>query len=196
MLARDYRQRAWDALSGNWGTMALITLVYAVITGVCGMLPGVGSVASLVIGGPLTLALALMSLRLLGAEKVGVENLFDGFRDGKFLPSFLLSLVNSIFIALWSLLFVIPGIVKSYAYSMSMYILAENPNMSQSECRAESMRMMVGHKWRLFCLHFSFIGWMLLSSLTFGILMFWVLPYMRTAEAAFYEDLKSRKLAA
>ena len=193
MLASDYRKQAWAALSGKWGTMALITLVYLVIVSACSAIPAVGQVAALVIGGPLVLALCMISLAVVRGESVGVEKLFDGFKDGKFLPAFLLSLVNSIFIALWSLLLVVPGIIKTYAYAMSTYIMAENPGMSQSECRKESMRMMIGHKWRLFCLHFSFIGWYLLCALTFGILTFWVTPYVRTAEAAFYEDLKSRQ---
>ena len=193
MLASDYRKQAWAALSGKWGVMALITLVYGLIVGACSAIPAVGQVAALVIGGPLVLALCMISLAVVRGESVGVEKLFDGFKDGKFLPAFLLSLVNAIFIALWSILLVVPGIIKTYAYAMSTYIMAENPGMSQSECRKESMRMMIGHKWRLFCLHFSFIGWYLLCALTFGILTFWVTPYVRTAEAAFYEDLKSRQ---
>ena len=74
---------------------------------------------------------------------------------------------------------------------MSYYILAENPEMSQSEARKESMRIMQGHKWQLFCLNFSFIGWYILVGLTFGILTFWVTPYMQTATAAFYENIKN-----
>lgn len=192
MLARDFRQKAWGALAGKWGTIAVIALVFTVVLSVSCVVP----IAALVVTGPLTLGFYMICMGLLRGGVAKVEDLFNGFRDGKFLPAFLLDLVNNIFIALWSLLFVIPGIIKYYAYSMSMYILADNPGMSQSECRAESMRMMVGHKWRLFCLHFSFIGWLLLSSLTCGILVFWVLPYMQTAEAAFYEDLKSRNAAA
>ena len=194
MLARDYRQQAWTAMGGKKGILALITLIYSLIIGGCSAIPGVGQVAAIVVGGPFLLALAMISLAVLRGENVGVEDLFAGFKDGKFLPAFLLNLVSSIFIALWSLLLVVPGIIKGYSYAMSTYIMAENPGMSQSECRKASMRMMIGHKWRLFCLHFSFIGWSLLCALTFGILSFWVIPYMRVAEAAFYEDLKARQV--
>ena len=195
MLAKDYRAKAWAAMSGKKGILALITLIYSLIIGGCSAIPGVGQMAAIVVGGPFFLALAMIALAVLRGEDVAVESLFAGFKDGKFLPAFLLNLVNGIFIALWSLLLVAPGIIKAYAYAMSTYIMAENPGMSQKECREESMRMMMGNKWRLFCLHFSFIGWGLLCALTLGILSFWVTPYMRVAEAAFYEDLKARRAA-
>ena len=140
------------------------------------------------------LGLAYLALAVLRGGELKVEMLFDGFKN--FLPAFLLQLVNSLLVSLWSLLFVVPGIVKAYSYAMSAYILADNPEMSQNECRRESMRMMQGHKWRLFCLQFSFIGWQLLCVLTFGILSFWVGPYINTATAAFYEDLKAQQTAA
>ena len=72
---------------------------------------------------------------------------------------------------------------------MSYYILADNPTLTQSEARRRSEQLMNGHKFRLFCLHLSFIGWYLLSALTGGILLFWVIPYVQVATAAFYDDL-------
>ena len=95
--------------------------------------------------------------------------------------------------ALWSLLFVIPGIIATYSYSMSFYILRDNPDMDANAARKASIEMMKGNKWKLFCLELSFIGWMLLSMLTFGILLLWVGPYMETAKAAFYEELKAKQ---
>ena len=74
---------------------------------------------------------------------------------------------------------------------MSYYILKDNPNMSGDEARKASIEMMKGHKWELFCLEFSYIGWILLSILTFGILTLWVNPYMEVAKVAFYENLKN-----
>ncbi|MBQ8893012.1 MAG: DUF975 family protein [Clostridia bacterium] len=192
MLAKDFRQRAWTALSGKWGSAAVIALVYTVLTAVVSAIPGVGQVTSLLIAGPLTVGWAIISLKVIRGEKFELVHLFDGFKN--FVPAFLLGLVNSIFIALWSLLFVIPGIVKAYSYSMSYYILAEHPEMTQSEARKESMRIMQGNKWRLFCLEFSFIGWMILVLLTFGILSFWVVPYMEASVAAFYEEIKPKTI--
>lgn len=190
MLASDFRKSAWRALSGKWGVMALIALIHALIVGVCAAIPGVGQVGVLLISGPFILGLYMIALNVLRGNAIKVENLFDGFRN--FVPAFLLYLINSIFVALWSILLVVPGIVKALSYSMSTFILAENPEMSQAECRKESMRMMQGHKWRLFCLEFSFIGWYLLCGLTFGILSFWVVPYVQVSVAAFYEELKAK----
>lgn len=188
MTAKDFRQKAWGALKGKWGTMVLITLIYGVIVGAVGAIPTVGSIASLVITGPLTLGLAIAAINVIREKEVTVSTLFDGFKD--FVNAFLLNLVNSIFIFLWTLLLFIPGFIKSYAYSMSYYILNDNPGMSQSEARKASIEMMKGHKWELFCLHFSFIGWWLLIIVTLGIASFWVGPYIQTANAAFYENLK------
>ncbi len=84
----------------------------------------------------------------------------------------------------------------SYAYSMSWFILADDPNIPANEARKRSIEMMRGNKWRLFCLDFSFIGWILLSILTFGILLFWIMPYMQTARAEFYQDLLAQEYAA
>ena len=115
------------------------------------------------------------------------EQVFEGF---KFYGSSLaLYLINSILTFLWSLLLIIPGIIKAYSYSMSFYILADNPQMSANDARKYSMELMYNNKWRLFCLHFSFIGWGVLGILTLGILYFWIIPYIKTAEAEFYRDL-------
>lgn len=192
MFAKDYRNKAWAALKGNWGVMVVIYLIYTAITAVCGVIPTVGAVIALLIGGPLVVGFCGAALKVLRGETPEIVDLFDWFKVD-FVNAFLLHLLNSIFIALWSLLFFIPGIVKSLSYSMSYYILRDNPGMTHSQARKASMVMMEGHKWRLFCLQFSFIGWMLLSGLTFGILLFWVAPYMQTATAAFYESLKAEQ---
>ena len=92
---------------------------------------------------------------------------------------------------LWTLLFIIPGIVKSYEYQMIPYLLAENPQMSREQAFAESKRMMIGQKWRAFVLDLSFIGWNILSAITLGILgIFYVQPYMDATHAALYEALR------
>ncbi len=99
--------------------------------------------------------------------------------------------LRDLYIVLWSLLFVIPGIIKSYEYRMIPYILADNPEMPTEEVFAESKRLMSGNKWKAFVLDFSFIGWQLLSVLTCGILsIFYVDPYQYSTNAALYEALK------
>lgn len=189
LKAKDFRQRAWSRLNGNWVNAIVMVLIVSVITGACAGLSftGVGAVAVILISGPLSLGLAQQFLKLVRGGSMEISRLFDGFKN--FLNAFLLGLVNSIFIALWSLLLVVPGIIKSYAYSMSFYILADNPDMSQSAARQRSIDLMNGNKWRLFCLDLSFIGWYLLCALTFGILTLWVEPYHEAARAEFYQEL-------
>ena len=100
-------------------------------------------------------------------------------------------LLMYIFIALWSLLFIIPGIVKVFSYAMTPYILEENPELSANDAIDRSRAMMKGHKFDLFYLYLSFIGWGILCIFTLGIGFFWLGPYMYTSTAAFYEDVKS-----
>lgn len=189
MRAKDFRQQAWAALKGKWKTAVLSTLIFTLLAYLINALPGIGSVAAIVLTGPLTLGYVITMTKILHDEPVDVANTFDGFKN--FLNSFVLYVVNALFVTLWSLLLVIPGIIKAYAYSMSYYILKDNPEMNGNDARKASIEMMRGHKWELFCLELSFIGWIILSSLTFGILLLWVKPYMETARVAFYEKLKN-----
>ncbi|MBQ6910708.1 MAG: DUF975 family protein [Bacteroidales bacterium] len=100
-------------------------------------------------------------------------------------------LLMYILIVLWTLLFIIPGIIKTYSYAMTPYILHENPELSASEAIHRSRMMMKGHKFDLFWLQLSFIGWFFLCLLTTGIGFLWLQPYYYTAQAAFYEEVKS-----
>lgn len=98
---------------------------------------------------------------------------------------------RDLYTILWTLLFIIPGIVKSYEYQMIPYLLAENPQMTKEQAFAESKRMMTGQKWKAFVLDLSFIGWHILSAITLGILgIFYVQPYMDATHAALYEALR------
>lgn len=189
MKARDYRRAAWEKLRGKWGTMAIATLIYALILGACGALSliYIGGFAALFLTGAFALGLAIMALAAARKQEVRAAQLFDGFKN--YGSSLALYLLIAIFTALWTLLFIIPGIVKAYSYSMSWYILADNPQMGANEARKRSMELMRGNKWRLFCLHCSFIGWLLLCILTLGILTLWIAPYLQTAQAEFYRDL-------
>lgn len=92
---------------------------------------------------------------------------------------------------LWTLLFIIPGIVKAFSYSMTPFILDEYPELTPVDAIHRSRMMMKGHKFDLFWLYLSFIGWAILCLFTFGIGFFWLAPYVQTAEAAFYEEVKA-----
>ena len=101
--------------------------------------------------------------------------------------------LKSLFIGLWSLLFVIPGVIKAYEYRMVPYLLAEHPDMSSGEIFARSKEMMHGNKWDTFVLDISFVGWVLLSGITLGILyVFWVGPYIAATDAALYHRLSGK----
>lgn len=189
MNARDYRRAAWEKLRGKWGTMAIATLIYALILGACGALSliYIGGFAALFLTGAFMLGLTIMALAAARKQEVRAAQLFDGFKN--YGSSLALYLLIAIFTALWMLLYIIPGIVKAYSYSMSWYILADNPQMGANAARKRSMELMQGNKWQLFCLHCSFIGWLLLCILTLGILTLWIAPYLQTAQAEFYRDL-------
>lgn len=101
------------------------------------------------------------------------------------------SLLYVVFVFLWSLLLYIPGIIKSLAYAMSPFILKDHPELSPNQAINLSQKMMKGHKFDLFCLMLSFIGWAFLTVFTFGIGYLWLAPYMCTTMAAFYEDVKA-----
>ena len=95
-------------------------------------------------------------------------------------------------ILVWLLLFIVPGIIAAYRYSMAPYIMAENPTMTAMEAIEESKRLMANNKWRLFCLQLSFIGWYILAALTAGIGGIFLAPYTKAAYTAFYLDLMNR----
>lgn len=199
--AKDFRNAAWKDMKGSWGTLALIYFLYTIILGALGAVNGLNalrivflsvlsiaaSVAVLLLSGPFNLGIHISALDVSRKQPVSVGSLFEGFKS--FGDSLALSILNAIFIFLWSLLLVIPGIIKMYSYSMGYFILADRPDLSGNQARKRSMYLMKGHKWQLFCLDFSFIGWYLLSLLTLGILAFWIYPYHMTARAEFYNEL-------
>ena len=99
------------------------------------------------------------------------------------------ALLETIYVFLWSLLLFIPGIMASYSYAMKDFILAEHPELTASEAIARSKEMMRGNRWRLFCLDFSFIGWIILCTFTLGIGNLWLNPYTQASHAAFYREV-------
>ena len=123
-------------------------------------------------------------------------NLLDGF--GFFFKIILLSIVESVFIALWSLLLVFPGIIASYRYRMAIYLLVDDPGRGVMECLRISKEMMKGHKWELFVLDLSFIGWNLLAMLPVigWAVQIWTMPYINLTYALYFENLSGRDIYA
>jgi len=183
MFAKDFRKKAWQSLSGNWGLAILVYFLYMIVSSVASFVP----LAPIVIAGPLSIGCAAVYLSIARREKAGVEQLLDGTKN--FVNSFVAYLLVTVFTALWTLLFIIPGIIKAFSYSLTFYILRDHPEMSATEAIRRSEEMMKGHKWQLFCLYFSYIGWFMLCILSCGLLTFMVMPYMMQANVEFYRHL-------
>lgn len=140
-----------------------------------------------VLGSVINVGYAKFNLNLVDKVEGTFENLFAYFSNWK--TTVVARLLRSIYVVLWSLLFIISGIMASLSYAMTEYILAENPEMSASEAITLSKQMMDGNKWRLFCLDLSFIGWDILCGFSLGIGYLWLTPYKQAARAAFYREV-------
>lgn len=189
-LNSELRAVSRTTLSGNWMMAALATLVYLLIAGGVSSIPVAGSVLAIIVTYPLAYGFAILFLDLFREGKpIDIGKLFDGFKDfGRVWGTLILVAIYTI---LWTCLLIIPGIVKSYSYALTPFILKDEPELKYNAAIEKSMRMMNGYKMKLFLLDLSFIGWMILSILTLGIGLLFLQPYMNTARAAFYEDLKA-----
>lgn len=148
-----------------------------------------------VLGSVISLGYSRFNLDLVDRSKEpDISTLFGFFPHWK--NAAVANLLQTLYVVLWSLLFIIPGIIASYSYAMTPYILSENPDMAPSEAIARSKEMMSGNRWRLFCLNISFIGWAILCAFTLGIGNLWLTPYMQAATAAFYRDVSGSGYAA
>lgn len=204
---QDYKNEALNSLSGNWAHSVLATIVVLLIVllceapmqilvqlqlGVVPILPLMGGtyLAMFLIAYPLIVgyANACRTLHVTGDNDVTRNSFKLGFTNYLHVVwTFILMVIK---VLLWSLLLFIPGIVKAYAYSQAIYIMVENPEMRAIDAIHKSQEMMRGHKFDLFYLQLSFIGWALLCVFTLCLGYFWFMPYVYTAQAAFYEDLK------
>ena len=168
--------------------VVFVLVVSAIVSAAGSVLPGVGA---LIVTGPMFYAQkrAFLTQARTG-ESTDLSDLFCGFRDD-FGGTLLIGLLSWLFIALWGLLLIVPGIVKAYAYSMVYYIKADHPEYGWRECLEESQRLMIGHKWEKFVLDLSFLGWGIVGSLCLGVGSLWVMTYMAAAEAQYYKYLTS-----
>lgn len=175
MNRADLKQRAKAQLGGSifgsvWLYAVLVFFINALIQLVGGQIPLLGRVVGLLLTGPLSYGIAKMLLKQSrDGQAMNVAEMFDGFKDD-FGGNFLLHLLMSIFIALWSLLLVVPGIIKALGWSMAYYIKVE-----------------------LFVLHLSFIGWYFVGSLCLGVGTLWVMPYHQATLTQCYHWLKSQQ---
>lgn len=185
------RAQLGNSIFGNtWLIAVVVILIQGALSYLVNVIPGVGQIATILISGPMAYGVASMFIKQTRTgEPMNIPDIFNGFRDD-FSNTFLIGLMTTLFTMLWSLLFVIPGIVKAYSYSMAMYIKNDNPDYDWRKCIDESQEMMRGHKADLFMLDLSFLGWMIVGTLCAGVGVFWVNAYMSAAHAQFYEDLR------
>lgn len=180
LRARDYRRMAAQACKPYSGTLALITLLYIIIT--CALsYTGIGL---LILGGPFTIGYIVLVKKVVAKETPIVNDIFSGFND-QLGDSIVTYILHEIFILLWTLLLIIPGIIKSYSYAMTFYVVKDE-KLSGTAAITRSRELMHGNKWKLFCLNLSYIGWIILSYFTLGILLLWIIPKMETARYMFY----------
>lgn len=178
------KQKAKKALAGNWFGVTVAFLLLIILNIALN-----ASCIGVIFAGLVTFGYAAFCLELVKSKQAKVGAFFSGIFRG-FFKKWGASLLVSLYTFLWSLLFVIPGLVKSYSYAMTPYIMAEKPDMGVNDAITKSRQIMDGHKWQLFCLDLSFTGWMLLCIVTLGIGFFYVWPYYSAARAAFYKEIK------
>lgn len=199
---KTLKQQALVALKGKWGLAVGTTLLLYIINGVIfsifntiwGVKETQGSliveISVMIIMGPLILGVYYLILNAVRKKTIRIGHIFRWFQDlNKFVEAFLTYLLVKIYIWLWTLLFIIPGIIKSFSYSMTYFIINDHPEYSMNQAITESRRMMDGHKIEYFLLCLSFIGWFLLSVITLGVGFLWLAPYFYTTKAEFYKDL-------
>ncbi len=194
-----YKDMALDSLEDNWAKAAIASLITFLIMDVFG---GSGSfflepAASYTLQGvidilllPLIWGYITFFLNIIREDNTDYARLFDGF--SQYIRIFVAELLKAVYEILWSLLLVVPGIIKVYSYSMMEFILKDEPELTGEEAICKSMKMMQGHKMQLFLLDLSMIGWLILSFLTLGIGFLFLIPYNYSAHAHFYEDLKAQ----
>lgn len=189
----EIKQIAKDAFYRNYWLCVGVNVVVSILIGVVSSITfGIGA---LILTPSLLIGLNVFSLALYNGGEASFDTVFSqGFDNfGRKLGGFLWMMLFSY---LWSLLFVIPGIVKSFSYALTPYILGDCKNVRAQDALKLSMRMMKGHKGELFVLCLSFLGWLLLSGLTFGLLhIFYVGPYMNNTFAGYYAERKAAALA-
>ena len=197
---QDYKNEAFAALHNNWSPAVVATILYCVIIAAVVGPSEVKSMPYYLLCGS-----SLVGIFALNPLSVGFVNAFRMLVDAKdnritrnmFVIGFTnwlhivwVTFLMNVFLFLWTLLLVIPGIIKAFSYAMTPFIISEHPEMSANDAIDESRRIMAGHKFDLFYLFLSFIGWFLLGLLSLGIGFFWIIPYVQAAEVAFYNDIK------
>lgn len=196
---RSVRESAWNALRGNWLFACLVGFIYESISVVVRVPMDDDSLFWCSVSFLVAVFESVLSLGFFGCfldivrkKPLRFSRMLSGYSSVRFFLKVLwMEILASVFIFLWMLLLVIPGIVKSFSYSLSYFILLDHPEYSARGAISRSAEMMRGHKWELLKLLLSFWKWWLLAIVTCGIAMIWVFPYFMTAFAKFYDRLEN-----
>jgi len=190
---RQLKSEAKTLLKGKWKISILVVIIFTLISLGISSLHTIGSILGLLFYPFLSLGLITFFLKISRNEDVEINTLFSKF--SLFWKAAGLSFLVGLFSTLWSLLLIIPGIIASLSYSMVFYILIDNPDIKILDAIKESKRITNGYKMDILILNLSFIGWILLSCLTFGIGSLFLTPYMGTTNAILYTKLKNNSSA-
>ena len=199
----EYRNAAFNLLKADWKGAVLLLLIIMLINTVISTALGfviasedlasfTSPIAEIFVGIPLSYLFVKEILGFVRGGKIEISSsLVDKFK-ADYLKSIKVIGLMSIYVFLWSLLLLIPGIIKGYSYCFAPFISMDNENLTAEECIQQSMKMTKGYKMKLFLLDLSFIGWYILSILTLGIGLLWVIPYHEAARIMIYEDIKAQ----
>lgn len=211
MKVSELKRQAKLSLKGKWGLAVLLTLIVFLISTFLPLVveiilsggfiqwfyqdetPFVASTFSTLLTIallPLTVAVYWFFLTLVRNENPNIYKVFSIYKDGKnTLKLIFASILQGILIFLWTLLLIIPGIIKSMSYSQMFFLLRDFPELTTLEAISESKKRMKGLKWKYFLMHLSFIGWGILCLFSIGIGFLWLIPYIGTTMAIFYNEL-------
>jgi uncharacterized membrane protein len=155
---------------------------------------GLFSIISLIVAGPLAIGAVYFYMKIESEGDSNINVLFDGFQDFK--RGLVFHIVTTIFIILWSLLLIVPGIIAAIKYSMGYYLMVENPDMEPMEAIRKSSELMDGHKMEFFSFVLSFIGWFIVSVITFGLGFLMLIPYYQMSKLNFYRKITGNNITS
>ncbi|MGV3466974.1 MAG: DUF975 family protein [Heyndrickxia sp.] len=205
MKIREIKRNARQTLKGKWGFAILVVVITFAISSLVPFFvsiivdggisddsnslgSNIGNLVSIFVI-PMSIGCSWVFLSMVRGEKAEISHIFSLFPDAKrYFKAIGLTLLVLLFTILWSILLIIPGIIKGLAYSQINYLYKDRPELKVTELITESRRLMKGYKWKLFLLYLSFIGWGILSIFTLGIGLLWLIPYVNTSLAEFYRQ--------
>ena len=185
------KEHAKEQIKGKIFTLlAIYIIIMAANMVISFVLGSISGIITLLIAGPIALAEAFIYLGITKKSRMPkIEDLLIGFKGDNFLRMLIAYLRYEVFVFLWSLLFIVPGIIKGISYSQMFYFMAEDDKLEAGAAQRKSMEIMEGHKWEYFVLQLSFIPWHLLGIITLGIAYVWIIPYIETTMAEYHVRL-------